>query len=217
MGLVQHIFTNTPLRKLPPSLLRNHMPPTICRLALSLCSPLSSSSTTTTITEWTTIRVAGGYNGQTSATNSIEAPSERHPYYSIYVSTMLEWAFGVEGKYEKVQAKDREAFRRSPGLYSVWNTKPYFLDEAVKNDNSRFFRAVSIPRSRTTTGSGYRSGRNTSISAGLIGIAWRKASRRGQHAHGDASRRAYILPDVHDSRQRVEVVARKRWASRFWH
>ncbi|KAF7437141.1 hypothetical protein PC9H_003977 [Pleurotus ostreatus] len=62
-----------------------------------------------------------------------------HP---IYINTTFERAFdvpplhGLEGEYEKMQAKDREGFRHSPELYSVWNAKPYFLDEAVRNVNS---------------------------------------------------------------------------------
>lgn len=32
---------------------------------------------------------------------------------------------------------DREKKRHSPELYSVWNSKPYFLDEAVKNARMR--------------------------------------------------------------------------------
>lgn len=51
-----------------------------------------------------------------------------HP---IYINTTFERAFdvpplhGLEGEYEKMQAKDREAFRHSPELYSVWNAKPF--------------------------------------------------------------------------------------------
>lgn len=42
----------------------------------------------------------------------------------------------LEAEYKEMQTKDREALKHSPELYSVWNAKPYFLDEAVKNVNS---------------------------------------------------------------------------------
>lgn len=41
---------------------------------------------------------------------------------------------GLEAEYEVDQmALDRERKIHSPHLYSVWNAKPYFLDEALKN------------------------------------------------------------------------------------
>ncbi|KAF9498080.1 hypothetical protein BDN71DRAFT_434834 [Pleurotus eryngii] len=71
-----------------------------------------------------------------------------HP---IFINTTFERAFdvpplhGLEGEYEKMQAKDREGFRHSPELYSVWNAKPYFLDEAVRNVNTLIPFAQSDP------------------------------------------------------------------------
>jgi hypothetical protein len=40
---------------------------------------------------------------------------------------------GLEEKYAQMHEWDREKHRHSPELYAVWNGKPYFLDEAVKN------------------------------------------------------------------------------------
>jgi hypothetical protein len=40
---------------------------------------------------------------------------------------------GLEEQYAKMHEWDREKHRHSPELYAVWNGKPYFLDEAVKN------------------------------------------------------------------------------------
>ncbi|KAJ7097189.1 hypothetical protein B0H15DRAFT_937533 [Mycena belliarum] len=39
---------------------------------------------------------------------------------------------GTRARYDAMHALDREAARHSPELYAVWNTKPFFLDEAVQ-------------------------------------------------------------------------------------
>ena len=39
---------------------------------------------------------------------------------------------GLEGYYNKMHAIDREKSYHSPELYSVWNAKPFFLDNAVR-------------------------------------------------------------------------------------
>jgi hypothetical protein len=44
---------------------------------------------------------------------------------------------GLEGRYQDMHEWDREKKRHSPELYAVWNAKPYFLDEAVKNSRMR--------------------------------------------------------------------------------
>jgi len=40
---------------------------------------------------------------------------------------------GLRGHYERMHALDRERARHSPELYAVWNAKPFFLSEAVRN------------------------------------------------------------------------------------
>ncbi|KAF9487996.1 hypothetical protein BDN71DRAFT_1457864 [Pleurotus eryngii] len=140
--------------------------------------------------------------------------AQSRPCYPIYISTILEWAFGVEGEDEKGQAKNREAFRHSPEMYLVRDAKQHFLDEALKNDNSLDPRAQSGYSTYTYD---YVAGSFRHLPALARFESHRGSFRRGQgkHTHGDASRRAYILPDMHDSGRRVVVVARKRRASRF--
>jgi len=45
---------------------------------------------------------------------------------------------GLEERYTEMRARDRERFRHSPELYAVWNGKPYYLDEAVKNSPAKY-------------------------------------------------------------------------------
>jgi hypothetical protein len=40
--------------------------------------------------------------------------------------------------YVEMRARDRERFRHSPELYAIWNGKPYYLDEAVKNSPVKY-------------------------------------------------------------------------------
>jgi len=40
---------------------------------------------------------------------------------------------GMRTQYEEMHALDREKPRHSPELYALWNAKPYFVNEAVKN------------------------------------------------------------------------------------
>ncbi|KAJ3749378.1 hypothetical protein DFH05DRAFT_1476494 [Lentinula detonsa] len=40
--------------------------------------------------------------------------------------------------YERMHAIDRERSRHSPELYAIWNGKPYFLDEALKNSEKQY-------------------------------------------------------------------------------
>jgi hypothetical protein len=40
---------------------------------------------------------------------------------------------GLEAAYAHMHTQDRERFRHTPELYAVWNAKPFFLDEAVRN------------------------------------------------------------------------------------
>ena len=39
---------------------------------------------------------------------------------------------GLEGQYNKMHNLDREKSRHSPELYSVWNAKPFFVDNAIR-------------------------------------------------------------------------------------
>ncbi|KAE9398877.1 hypothetical protein BT96DRAFT_920488 [Gymnopus androsaceus JB14] len=39
--------------------------------------------------------------------------------------------------YERMHTMDRERSRHSPELYAMWNGKPYYLDEALRNANSQ--------------------------------------------------------------------------------
>ena len=39
---------------------------------------------------------------------------------------------GLEGWYEKMHSMDREKSYHSPELYSVWNAKPFFVDNAIR-------------------------------------------------------------------------------------
>ncbi|KAF9487765.1 hypothetical protein BDN71DRAFT_1458158 [Pleurotus eryngii] len=140
--------------------------------------------------------------------------AQSRPCYPIYISTMLEWAFDVEGEHEKGQAKNREAFRHLPEMYLVRNAKPYFLDGALKNDSSLDSFAQS---GYSTYAYDYVAGsfRHLPVLARFKSPLGSLRRGQGQRTHRDASRRAYILLDMHDSGRRVEVVARKRRASRF--
>ncbi|KIK69006.1 hypothetical protein GYMLUDRAFT_67709 [Collybiopsis luxurians FD-317 M1] len=40
--------------------------------------------------------------------------------------------------YERMHALDRERSRHSPELYAIWNGKPYYLDEALKNSENEY-------------------------------------------------------------------------------
>ncbi|KAI0311726.1 hypothetical protein OF83DRAFT_1177296 [Amylostereum chailletii] len=45
---------------------------------------------------------------------------------------------GREARYEQMHTWDREAFRHSPALYAVWNAKPFFLAEGVRNARAAY-------------------------------------------------------------------------------
>ena len=45
---------------------------------------------------------------------------------------------GMQEKYVEMRIRDRERWRHSPDLYAIWNGKPYYLDEAVKNSPSKY-------------------------------------------------------------------------------
>ncbi|KAJ8501415.1 hypothetical protein ONZ45_g12148 [Pleurotus djamor] len=70
--------------------------------------------------------------------------------FPIYINTTFEQAFdipplsgdGMRATYEEMHSKDREAFRHTPELYSIWNAKPYFLDEAVNHVDQT---ALAVP------------------------------------------------------------------------
>ncbi|KAF7346145.1 hypothetical protein MSAN_01841300 [Mycena sanguinolenta] len=57
----------------------------------------------------------------------------------ITVNTTYSSPFGIaplnmyQDHYQKMHQQDRERFRHSPELYAVWNAKPFFLDEGVRN------------------------------------------------------------------------------------
>ena len=44
---------------------------------------------------------------------------------------------GLEGRYKEMHALDREKSYHSPELYSVWNAKPFFVDNAIRVMASR--------------------------------------------------------------------------------
>jgi hypothetical protein len=45
---------------------------------------------------------------------------------------------GLQDRYLEMRKRDRESSRHSPELYAVWNGKPYYLDEAVKNSAGKY-------------------------------------------------------------------------------
>ncbi|KAJ4483759.1 hypothetical protein J3R30DRAFT_1828569 [Lentinula aciculospora] len=44
----------------------------------------------------------------------------------------------LKEQYEQMHANDRERSRHSPELYAIWNGKPYFLDEALRNSEKQY-------------------------------------------------------------------------------
>ncbi|KAJ3727009.1 hypothetical protein C8R42DRAFT_621748 [Lentinula raphanica] len=44
----------------------------------------------------------------------------------------------MKQSYEAMHAIDRERSRHSPELYAIWNGKPYYLDEALKNSEKQY-------------------------------------------------------------------------------
>jgi hypothetical protein len=45
---------------------------------------------------------------------------------------------GMNETYQLQKKKDRERNIHSPKLYAIWNSKPYFLDEALKTSNKKY-------------------------------------------------------------------------------
>ncbi|KAH7921432.1 hypothetical protein BV22DRAFT_998305, partial [Leucogyrophana mollusca] len=61
--------------------------------------------------------------------------------YPLTINTTFSSPFEIpplrdmEAEYEEMWHWDREQKRHGPDLYAVWNAKPYFLDEGLKNSN----------------------------------------------------------------------------------